>query len=114
MIRPHTHDFTVHDDWRAIMGRDVALGVRGVRTSGGAARAAEAAAEAAARLAAWQRRLGDTLTIIAGGGVRAPTVAPLRDAGLRALHAAATDPAAFAALAAVVRESSREHADSVG
>jgi copper homeostasis protein len=159
MIRPHTRDFTVDVDWRAIMRRDVvrarragargvvlgaltpegaldaetvaqclheadglavvfhrafdriaaparaldqlvALGVRAVLTAGGPGRAVEASA----RLGAWQRQVGDALTIMAGGGVRAHAFAPLvTEAGLRALHAAATDPATFADLARALR-----------
>ncbi len=159
MIRPHTHDFTVDVDWRAIMRRDlvlarragargvvlgaithgrtldtdtvaqcvheadglpvvfhrafdqladperaleqlVSLGVRGVLTAGGPG----PAVHAAARLGAWQRQVGDALTIMAGGGVRAHAFAPLvTEARLRALHAAATDPTPFADLALALR-----------
>lgn len=159
MIRPHTHDFTVDVDWRAIMRRDlvlarragargvvlgaitrdgaldvetvaqcvheadglpvvfhrafdrltdperaldqlVTLGVRGLLTAGGPG----PAVQAAARLGAWQRHVGDALTIMAGGGVRAHAFAPLvTDARLRALHAAATDPKPFADLALALR-----------
>lgn len=159
MIRPHTRDFTVDLDWRAIMRRDVvlarragargvvlgaitrdaaldvdtiaqcvheadglpivfhrafdrlaeperaldqlvALGVRAVLTAGGSGRAVDAAA----RLGAWQRQVGDALTIMAGGSVRAQAFAPLvTEARLPALHAAATDAAAFAELALALR-----------
>jgi copper homeostasis protein len=82
-------------------------GVSAVLTAGGA----RMAADAAERLAAWQRQVGDTLTILAGGGVRAHTVAPLlAQSSLRAVHAAARDRATFAALVAAVRASVPERA----
>jgi copper homeostasis protein len=82
------------------LDRCVTLGVTAVLTSGGAS----GAAEAADRLAAWQRQVGNALTILAGGGVRAHTVAPLlAQAELRALHASARDTTAFGALVASVR-----------
>jgi copper homeostasis protein CutC len=71
-----------------------------VLTSGGR----RFAADAAARLAAWQRQVGDALTILVGGGVRAHTVGPLlAQPDLRALHAAARDATAFGALVTTVR-----------
>jgi copper homeostasis protein len=87
----------------------VALGVHGVLTAGGRGRAVDAAE----RLGAWQRRVGDAFTIMAGGGVRANAFAPLvTEARLRALHAAATDPVPFAELALALRalEASRDAA----
>jgi copper homeostasis protein len=78
----------------------LALGVNTILTSGGAARAADAAD----RLRQWQRRAGNATEILAGGGVRAHTVAPLlQPTGLRAVHAAAVDHASFAELVRVVR-----------
>ena len=78
----------------------MALGVRGVLTAGGPARAVDGAA-----MLAWlQRRAGTRLTVIAGGGVRADTVAPLLDrAALREVHVRATDSAVFADTVRAVR-----------
>jgi len=78
----------------------LALGVSTVLTSGGAARASEAAD----RLRRWQQHVGTAMEILAGGGVRAHTVAPLlQPAGLRALHAAAVEHERFAELVCTVR-----------
>ncbi len=89
----------LHDQDRAL-DQLLALGVRTVLTSGGAVRAVDAAD----RLRAWQRHAGDALEILAGGGVRAHTVAPLlQPPGLRAVHAAAVEHDTFAALVPVVR-----------
>ncbi len=76
------------------------LGVSTVLTSGGATRAVDAAD----RLRAWQRHAGAAMEILAGGGVRAHTVAPLlQPSGLRAVHAAAVEHATFAELVRTVR-----------
>lgn len=76
------------------------LGVSTVLTSGGAARAVDAAE----RLRAWQRHAGSALEILAGGGVRAHTVAPLlHPSGVRAVHAAAIEHDTFAELVRTVR-----------
>ena len=65
-------------------------GVDLVLTSGGA----PTALAGAATLAALQQQAGDRLTILAGGGIRADTIAPLlARAPLREVHARATDPA---------------------
>lgn len=78
----------------------LALGVDTILTSGGVA----CAADAADRLRQWQLRAGDTTEILAGGGVRAHTVAPLlQPVGLRAVHAAAVEHAPFAELVRTVR-----------
>jgi len=77
-----------------------AAGVSTVLTSGGAARAADAAD----RLRRWQRHVGTAMEILAGGGVRAHTVTPLlQPIGLRAIHAAAIEHDSFAALVRTVR-----------
>ena len=66
------------------------LGFDTVLPSGGA----RSATSGAARLAALQRRAGERLTVMAGGGVRAENVVALvRESGVRAVHARATDPA---------------------
>jgi len=78
----------------------LALGVSTVLTSGGAPRAADAAD----RLRAWQQHAGNAMEILAGGGVRAHTVAPLlQPTGLRAVHAAAIEHDTFAELVRSVR-----------
>lgn len=78
----------------------LALGVRGVLTAGGPARALDGA-ETLARL---QRRAGTRLTVIAGGSVRADTVGALLDkAALREVHVRATDGAVFADAVRAVR-----------
>jgi copper homeostasis protein len=89
----------LHDQDRAL-DQLLALGVSTVLTSGGAARAVDAAD----RLRQWQQRAGDALEILAGGGVRAHTVTPLlQPPGLRAVHAAAIEHDTFAALVPIVR-----------
>lgn len=78
----------------------LALGLSTVLTSGGAARAADAAD----RLRSWQTHVGSAMEILAGGGVRAHAVAPLlQPAGLRAVHAAAIEHDTFAELVRAVR-----------
>ncbi len=78
----------------------LSAGVSTVLTSGGAT----CAADAADRLRGWQRHAGDAMEILAGGGVRAHTVAPLlRPIGLRAVHAAAIEHEPFAELVRTVR-----------
>jgi len=78
----------------------LAHGISTVLTSGGASRATDAAD----RLRRWQQHAGDALEVLAGGGVRAHTVAPLlQPPGLRAVHAAAVDHAPFADLVRTVR-----------
>jgi copper homeostasis protein len=70
----------VHEALDALL----ALGVDRVLTSGGAATAADGAAAIAALVA----RAGEALTVMAGGGVRAHTVAALiRRTGVREVHA---------------------------
>lgn len=68
----------------------MALGFDTVLTSGGA----RSAPQGAAGLARLQHRAGARLTVMAGGGVRGENVAALvRESGVRAVHARATDPA---------------------
>ncbi len=78
----------------------MALGVRGVLTAGGPARAVDGA-DMLARL---QQRAGTRLTVIAGGGVRADTVGAMLDrAPLREVHVRATDRTVFADAVRAVR-----------
>jgi copper homeostasis protein len=77
------HAFDATPDLDASMALLVELGVSRVLTSGGAA----TAAEGAATLARLQRRWGERITVLAGGGVRAVNVAALvRETGVRAVH----------------------------
>jgi len=71
-------------DQAAALATLIALGVDRVLTSGGAATACEGAATLAALVA----RAGDAITVVAGGRVRAGTVAALvRDTGVSEVHA---------------------------
>jgi len=85
--------FTFHRAFDLALGLEMALevlmsiGVRRVLTSGGAS-SALVGADAIARLA---RRAGDRVTMIAGGGVRAPHVCELvRLSGVSEVHARPT------------------------
>lgn len=77
------------------------VGVDAVLTSGLAA----TALQGAQRLALLQQQAGARLTVMAGGGVRAHNVAELlRTSALHAVHARATDPDQFEALARAIEE----------
>lgn len=78
-----------------------ALGVAAVLTSGHA----PSAVEGAKQLAALQQQAGASLTVMAGGHVRATNVAQLLAISpLRAVHARGTDAAVISELVRVVRD----------